>query len=390
MAGFRFAWFGLLMLAITPHCPFAQDILSTALASTPDGYWIDAGTLVTEKSKMSDVAWNCASAPCPGNGPIASSIRGTTGPSSVMNVWSGGVLDTDSSRLLVWGGGHQGYYGNEVYGFSLKSLTWSRLTVPSSIIGWNQIASPDMLPDGSPVACHTYNSLQYLPGKGLAIFSARGCDDRGYGTVNGWLLDLSQQSPDVVGKWKHSLRPTPSTGYGASAVDPSNGHIFQVCMQIGGVDFALYEYDPDADIWTKRSNRGLTVAYTNAAVDPVRRNFVAVGQGKIFVYSLTTGIQTLPVTSGPQTVQNGVSPGFVWYGPWNKFVGWYGGSTLYLLDPETWIWSELPAAGGATPTAPNGNGTYGRFRYDPLHNVFIVVNRWNESVYIYKPGSGSR
>lgn len=386
MVDFRFAMIGFLALTASSCRLFAQDVLSTALASTPAGYWLDAGKLVTGNSKMSDVAWNCSSAPCPGNGPLASTIAGHTGPSAIMNGWGGGALDTDSSRLLVWGGGHQGYYGNEVYGFSLKSLTWSRLTIPSSTTNWNQTSSPDVLPDGTPAACHTYNSLQYLPGKGFAIFGALFCSDAALGIANGWLLDLSKQNPDSFGKWKRSLKPSPSNSYGASAVDPVTGHIFQVCFQIGGVDYAFYEYDPTADTWTKRGNGGLGVAYPNAAIDPVRKNFVAVGQGKIFVFSTTTGNLTTPVTSGPQVVQSGQSPGFVWYAPWNKFVGWNGGSSLYLLDPVTWAWSELPATGGAVPTAPNGTGTYGRFQYDPFHNVFMVVNRWNESVFIYKPG----
>jgi hypothetical protein len=37
-----------------------------------------------------------------------------------------------------------------------------------------------------------------------------------------------------------------------------------------------------------------------------------------------------------------------------------------------------------TPTAPNQNGTYGRFRYVPSKNVFIVVNSVDENVYFYK------
>ncbi|MEN3293595.1 MAG: hypothetical protein V7642_2848, partial [Burkholderiales bacterium] len=32
-------------------------------------------------------------------------------------------------------------------------------------------------------------------------------------------------------------------------------------------------------------------------------------------------------------------------------------------------------------------GTYGRFRYSPSRNVFVLVNDTNQNVFIYKPGA---
>ena len=45
-----------------------------------------------------------------------------------ITAWSSAALDPDSSRLLVWGGGHADYAGNEVYAFDLRSLQWTRLS----------------------------------------------------------------------------------------------------------------------------------------------------------------------------------------------------------------------------------------------------------------------
>jgi hypothetical protein len=86
-------------------------------------------------------------------------------------------------------------------------------------------------------------------------------------------------------------------------------------------------------------------------------------------------------------VQNGNAPGFVWHPSANLFVGWNGGSVVYTLDPKTWHWTAYNAAVDNTvvPTAANGNGTFGRFQYDPKSNVFIAVNDVNQDVYIYKP-----
>ncbi|MBN1377797.1 MAG: hypothetical protein JXA04_01025, partial [Gammaproteobacteria bacterium] len=44
----------------------------------------------------------------PGNPP-----PGYTGPQSVMAAWSGGAYDSSRDRLIVWGGGHEDYAGNE-------------------------------------------------------------------------------------------------------------------------------------------------------------------------------------------------------------------------------------------------------------------------------------
>src|SRR5262249_3302424 len=44
--------------------------------------------------------------------------------------WNSGVFDTKRNRLIVWGGGHGDYAGNEVYSVDLNRLTVQRLTDP--------------------------------------------------------------------------------------------------------------------------------------------------------------------------------------------------------------------------------------------------------------------
>jgi hypothetical protein len=40
------------------------------------------------------------------------------------------------------------------------------------------------------------------------------------------------------------------------------------------------------------------------------------------------------------------------------------------------------------PTSGASAGTYGRFRYVPSKNVFVVVNDIDEDVYIYRLSAG--
>jgi hypothetical protein len=71
--------------------------------------------------------------------------------------WSSGAMDTKRNRLIVWGGGHGDYSGNELYAFSLDDLTMRRLTDPAPP---PTASCVDATPDGTqPVSRHTYDGL---------------------------------------------------------------------------------------------------------------------------------------------------------------------------------------------------------------------------------------
>jgi hypothetical protein len=79
---------------------------------------------------------------------------------AIMSAWSGGAFDGKRDRLMIWGGGHGDYAGNEVYAFDLGALKWERLNQPSADVGGNE--SSGVYPDGSPRSRHTYNYVQYV------------------------------------------------------------------------------------------------------------------------------------------------------------------------------------------------------------------------------------
>jgi hypothetical protein len=115
---------------------------------------------------------------------------------------------------------------------------------------------------------------------------------------------------------------------------------------------------------------------------------VAVGGGFAVSCDLTTGAITALASTGDQSIVEGNSPGFVFHPPSGKFVGWNGGANLYQLDPATWAWTVFPI-GGVVPTAPAVNGTFGRFRYDPGLDCFVVVNDISQPVFqVTEPFSG--
>src|SRR5262245_6639291 len=50
---------------------------------------------------------------------------------NIPNSWSSGLMDTLRNRLIIWGGGHTSYYGNELYSVDLNDLTIHRINDPS-------------------------------------------------------------------------------------------------------------------------------------------------------------------------------------------------------------------------------------------------------------------
>ena len=78
-----------------------------------------------------------------------------SGPDSIMGSWSGGAYDSLRDRLIVWGGGHNDYGGNEIYTFDLASLSWARIWGPSPNIPAAGGSCNEAYTDGNPASRHT-------------------------------------------------------------------------------------------------------------------------------------------------------------------------------------------------------------------------------------------
>src|SRR5262249_16811852 len=78
----------------------------------------------------------------------------------------------NSDSLIVWGGGHSDYAGNEVYAFNLATLSWTEVTNPSSTAGGD---NNGVLSDGTPVSRHTYDGMTFISGTNQ-MFETSGAD----------------------------------------------------------------------------------------------------------------------------------------------------------------------------------------------------------------------
>ncbi len=92
------------------------------------------------------------------------------------------------------------------------------------------------------------------------------------------------------------------------------------------------------------------------------------------------------ITTGdiPTLADVGGRPGFVYADAYDRFFLWGNNLTVFVLDPNTMIWTRLNGTGD-NPGIGLINGTYGRFRYSPTYGVFVLVNSTTSNVHIYKP-----
>ncbi|RVT88843.1 DNRLRE domain-containing protein [Inhella crocodyli] len=85
-------------------------------------------------------------------------------PASLITAWSGFAWDSRRGDLLLFGGGHANYGGNEVYRWRGSTRLWERASLPSDIQLFRAGAFHAVDgPDNAPAAAHTYDNNIYLP-----------------------------------------------------------------------------------------------------------------------------------------------------------------------------------------------------------------------------------
>jgi len=90
------------------------------------------------------------------------------------------------------------------------------------------------------------------------------------------------------------------------------------------------------------------------------------------------------------------NPGITFDSVANDFVAWPNqGNSVYTLTPDlnnhrltcqkmTFAWRIAPNSSHANNLPNTTYGTYGRFKYFPALDVFVLVNDWNVPAYILR------
>jgi len=354
----------------------------------PEGRWT-----VVSSNTIADVD------PCPSGGCSYSAVEGQSG---VINDWCGGAFASGHGELgglIAWGGGHNGYFGSEVYVFDLASGLWQRVSEPyddgsSSVAA--QCNEDGVYPDGSACPTHTYDQVDYHPASNRFVILGGtpdpvcgGCvDDRAH------LFDLTSHD------WQLGARKDGPVYYGGTSAYDAERDLFWL---LSAYAHSFASYDAVADAWTDYGSPGNVEIDGAAVIDPERDLYLFIdarGTGNLYAISLEapdSDFVELNV-AGDTEVQSADKLGFDRDSSTGRFVGWDDGAELYVLDaPEgdwrtgTWRWTRVAPSDKSVVPERNENGTYGRLRYAASVNAFVLVSSTEGPVWAYRltPGAGT-
>lgn len=328
--------------------------------------------------------------PCPANDCAYSGNQ-----KNVMAAWSSAAYDTLRERLVVWGGGHSDYGGNEIYAFDINTLSWSRLTNPSTNIADNV----DPYPDGRPNPRHTYGTPVYIPT--LDRYWVSGGSLWRIGDCKGdiWTYNFNAAPPESG--WEHQVSTFQGSAFGDcggfAAYDPGKDRV--ILLALRGATAQLLAFNPNnlSSPWSVLNGNTTRLAYQMGAVDTKRRKLVVVGAGVTWAYDIDApgAPRTTLQTSGATEIQGPSqqfvkAPGLTYDPVSDRIVAWMGGQNVYTLNMDTLVWEIRTPTNSVNPgTVTASGGTWGRFQYVPSKNVFVLVNSTSTDVFFYKLSSAT-
>ena len=304
--------------------------------------------------------------------------------------WSSGVFDTRRNRQIVWGGGHTDYYGNEIYAFDLDDMTMQRITNPGIPLANPAICEEAIVNGTQPNSRHTYDGLVYIPhldrmfayGGSLASTYSSCSSSNPPVSRTTWMFDFATknwQKMNATGNipWKREGMVT--------AYDSNTGNVF---LHDG---LYLYTYSYTTNSYKQLNNNTTGISYhMSAVIDPKRKHFYIFGGGQQWVYDIGAGSDYVlqnAATSQGQAIVNSPYPGLAYDPVGDRIIAWNGGDTVYSLNPGTRVWTAITYANG--PGTASSTGTYKRWSYSPISDVFVLINGWRQDAYILRLRDGN-
>lgn len=406
--------------------------LQQLLAATPNGGWVKAST-----NKFSD-AWVQGAAAVP---PTPS------GPEGIVVAWSSTAWDSTNGSLLLWGGGHANYAGNEVYVWNGSNGTWGRGSLSSRLGPGDYVVD-----NAAPQSSHTLDTNNYLPINKMFLTLGGGVynsgahfmtNENGIPKLAGpWLWDPSKADPNKVGgtsgsgydptspggnMWINRAdsftgSPPPRYEYGTTAYRAENGHdVVYVSTDTWASGFpALYRYtlgdvrNGGTDVWEKIGvNWGEAVAYQGtAAIDSRNNLFVrtATSAADLVVWDLARANAADPsanlamsvnlVTAVGEAFDMNLDMAVSFDEASGKLVMWDGRdrgtvwSTQAAFEGDgslsrTWVVERLASTTEQQPSGDFLHGVLGKWDYVPELDAFVALNSYDPmskdaEVWFYK------
>jgi hypothetical protein len=375
--------------------------------------------------------------------PLSNTLYGSS--FSIIPSWSGFAWDSNRAQLLLFGGGHANYAGNEVYVWSAETRTWGRGSMPSDVIldSGTYTAKDGAL--NAPPSAHTYDATNYLATSdrllllGGAVFNSGGGfripdGNGGHVGTGPYFWDPSKADPTKVGgttgsavnpailggeMWENRQLPAYAerslvNATSAAVVENGRDVIYFTSASGGSTNQNLFRYtvmdvnDPSQDKlemvgrWWSGSDPSGAGAY-----DPESRLYVAPGDAtRPFVVwdidnaGLTNNNEIVsPVVKGLNgaSFSSGVRWGIDWDPVRKQFVLWGGGGDVWVLDaPDAgtiageWTITQLTEGdnfpGTALPPPDIQNHVRGKWKYAANLDAFVALEGAEAgNIWVYKP-----
>jgi hypothetical protein len=329
-------------------------------------------------------------------------------PGGITNAWSGAAYDTKRDRLIVTGGGHGDYSGNEIYLFDLNTLQWSRPWGPSD---FKDIPpSPDLPIYGQPTLSATRIGSQYKI-EGTVVEGPVSADgfrwwrvdfDSG---IDGWAVEhylerltivpppsgvkfaIGDRAYPVSAGREEYLDGSPASRHSYSGLEylPNIDRLFMTGGSLwggsGGMGIGSWLFDFLTLKWTRTSDSPHN-AIPYAAYDPVTK--------KVYVHKYAVFYEH-DVISDQWVARGSFGPGF-------------SSNTTSVLDPVTrkfmliglgtFAWYDMTQAGNWELTFPATTGdtapvnaSFPGVTYDPVSQRVIA---WIGGTDVYSLNTATR
>jgi len=389
------------------------------LGSLVDDQWVQSGSNTIEDI---DARYDPLANPnYPARGPwtyTSSTVTNQADLSTLLAAWNGGAYDRITKRLMLHGGGHGDYGGNEIVRLALLGASPEYGMHVNPYIGTGVDGNLD---DGNealnryavnqPRSIHSYECLQIVGGylyqaSSPAPFLSASTT---YGSM--WRCNLT------TGVWEQLLQETNSGSAGrfySAAVTCYDSYRNRIYGWNNNAAYPNY-YDITANTFNTdtvvQPNIQATEAYliyipeldVQLCLYKDYDNFIGIYD---YGVTLNSGFVNEPGATGDAP---GVSPTYstigydarmypnaVWVPGYGGGVGavmcWHGGRSLYVLTPPAsgnvattaWAWTVKTISTGTDPGAVNPTGIWGRLFYDPDYRVLGLVKSYTAAPYWFK------
>lgn len=419
------------VLAILQESAIADiSRLQGLLAAIPEGGWVQANTTTYSSAWVAGAA---AVPPTPG------------GPGSVVAAWSSFAWDSTRGDLLLWGGGHANYAGNEMYVWDGGTGAWARGSLSSRVD-----ASYNVVDNAAPQSAHTFDNNNYLPINDMFLTFGGGAYQSGsnFSSAKGregpWLWDPAKADPNKVGgtsgsgydptslggnMWTNRQGQWSGTevpGYinGTTAYRTENGKdVVYLTADSNASGFpSLYRYtlgdvrNGGADKWEMVGVMVNSVGYTGAATIDTANNLyvrssIGGAYGDLAVWDLDYSNPANPGNNRDVSVnlqyadgtpfEINASYGVEYDSASGKILLWSGAAKgkVWSVSPEMdsagkvlnkWTVTALSSTTAQQPSGNFGTGVLGKWKYVSELGAFVALNEYSFStgdaeVWLYKP-----